>query len=125
MNVHFEDYYNFRSTWLRLLNNSVKGERLFGWNTLNLMNFVQESYVFHLINIKNHVGFFYDISPIDSKLFWKRWDLRRMGAINEFTDKLWRDHRIERIGFTTTYFQLVLMKTPFLENLFSNPKKTR
>ena len=63
---------------------------------MNLMNYVQESYVFHLIHIKNHVGFFYDISPIDSKLFWKRWDLRRMGAINEFTDKLWRDHRIER-----------------------------
>ena len=69
---------------------------MFGWDTLNLMNFVQESYVFHLINIKNHVGFFYDISPIDAKLFWKRWDLRRMGAINEYTDKLWRDHRIER-----------------------------
>ena len=81
------------------MNSHVKGERLFGWNTMNLMNFVQESYVFHLINIKNHVGFFYDISPIDSKLFWKRWDLRRMGAINEFTDKLWRDHRIERTGF--------------------------
>ena len=92
---------------------------------MNLMNFVQESYVFHLINIKNHVGFFYDISPIDSKLFWKRWDLRRMGAINEFTDKLWRDHRIERIGFMTTFSQLALMKIPLLENLFSNPKKTR
>ena len=72
-----------------------KGERLFGWETLNLMNEVQESYIFHLRNVEPFGGFFYDISPIDKRLFWKRWDLRRMGEINDYTDRLWRDHKWE------------------------------
>ena len=66
-----------------------KGERLFGWDTRNLINITQEAYLFHLIDA-DITGFFYDISPIDALPFWAQWDLKRMREIQDFTHKIFR-----------------------------------
>ena len=66
-----------------------KGERLFGWDTRNLINITQETYLFHLIDA-DITGFFYDISPIDALPFWAQWDLKRMREIQNFTHKIFR-----------------------------------
>ena len=66
-----------------------KGERLFGWDTRNLINVTQEAYLFYMIDA-DITGFFYDISPIDALPFWAQWDLKRMREIQDFTHKIFR-----------------------------------
>ena len=55
-------------------NFSIKGERLFGWDTRHLFEVAQESHLFYMINYIT--GFFYDISPIDRMPYWGQWDLQ-------------------------------------------------
>ena len=55
-------------------NFSIKGERLFGWDTRHLFEVTQESHLFYMINYIT--GFFYDISPIDRMPYWGQWDLK-------------------------------------------------
>ena len=67
-----------------------KGERLFGWDTRNLLDISNEAYLFYMRGYID--GLFYDISPIQEQMFWRQWDYTRMNEIHTHTSNLWADY---------------------------------
>ena len=79
--------------------NLSKGERLFGWESENLLRITNEAYLFYMRNFID--GFFYDISPIQAQIFWKQFDLKRMAEIHDHSRNLWDDYTDVTPNFIT------------------------
>ena len=67
-----------------------KGERIFGWESKNLIDIANEAYLFYMRGYMD--GLFYDISPIQDEIFWRQWDYSRMKEIHAHTNNLWADY---------------------------------
>ena len=76
-----------------------KGERLFGWESQNIIDISNEAYLFYMRDFID--GLFYDISPIQTQEYWRQWDYNQMKKIHQHTENLWADYSDLKPNFIT------------------------